>query len=303
MKKVLAVTAALLFLAQMAMPQGILFAVGGCYVSNYSTETTTTFQTSSRPVRVWTSNYSGLIRFDATDLGTINSPCTLYLANANNGQAAPAGQANLIPYLLKGTWQESSNAEDAVNLTGGVSWNYRAYPTGWGVPSGTGDMSSGIARKNSVNGVGGMTLTDMNTVVLDPVIVDSMKTGRFCGLLISPGAGAQYWLAHIGNYLAWGEDVAVEAPAKAANRMVLSASPNPFTSTAALNVSLRNSDKGATLAIYGLNGQKVADLSAKLTAGKTVKISWNAGALPNGVYVAKLSAGKLQAVKRLTLMK
>jgi hypothetical protein len=57
------------------------------------------------------------------------------------------------------------------------------------------------------------------------------------------------------------------------------------------------------MVVYNMNGQKVADFSSRLSAGKVVRIAWKTLSLPNGVYLAKLTAGKNQIIRRLTLVR
>ncbi|PSR52291.1 hypothetical protein AHMF7605_01520 [Adhaeribacter arboris] len=76
--------------------------------------------------------------------------------------------------------------------------------------------------------------------------------------------------------------------------------PNPFSDQTTLEFTLEN-DEEYTLAIYDLAGKLVSQLpNGKAKAGEKVRIDWQAGPYPTGVYLARLSTGK--AVQHLKLV-
>jgi hypothetical protein len=212
---------------------------------------------------------------------------------------------------MKGTWNELQISADQINLPGGVSWNYRAYPKTWN-DSAQGNVTTAMRTIGIHNAFMGADVADQAYVVIAPYsIIDSMKTGRYNGLALRPNEGAMYWVAHLGHYISWGNPTpdgcadAINAnPAKALGaRMTLAASPNPFNTATTLAANLRGTDKRASLRIYNLKGQKVADFSSALKNSPTGKVVWTAGALPNGTYIIKLVSNREQFVKRVTLIK
>lgn len=311
MKKMKCLFAAVLLLAGMAMPDGTFFNQGAGYISNDVAEVNRTFQTASRPCRLWGATQYVLIRFDYTEFQAMPSTalCTLYVTKTSFGGWPDAAKtwdlSDAALYVVKGTWTEGSLDADADNSTGLMSWNYRAYPTTWsGTTTGNTAFTSAQKAPNSKYVFGGSSLNDPMVVPIDKKQIDSMKTGRYGGFaLVGTGASTQYYVAHTGHFIDWVDGPAIEKEGAAAVRFTLSASPNPATAATTLSAGLRLSDKNASLAVYNMNGQKVADLSSQLKTGASVRILWSTAALPNGVYLAKLVAGKNQIVKRITLIK
>jgi flagellar hook assembly protein FlgD len=86
----------------------------------------------------------------------------------------------------------------------------------------------------------------------------------------------------------------------------LSVVPNPFNPQTEIRFALPQGAR-ATLAIFDIRGRKIRTLvESDLPAGEHLAI-WegrddSGQAQPSGVYLAKLSAGTLELVHRLTLL-
>ena len=100
-----------------------------------------------------------------------------------------------------------------------------------------------------------------------------------------------------------GGTVIAESPVPDGNGAVLQAWPNPFNPAVKIAVSgQRIADSDIRIAIYDIKGKMVYKLSAtsyQLSAG----ITWTAGRMPAGVYIAKLTLGRKSYSKRVTLLK
>ena len=78
--------------------------------------------------------------------------------------------------------------------------------------------------------------------------------------------------------------------------------PNPFNPSTTISFSIPQAGH-ASLVVYDLLGRTVETLIDKqLTAGN-YHTSWNAGALPSGVYFYRLTAGEFSDVKKTVLLK
>jgi len=99
------------------------------------------------------------------------------------------------------------------------------------------------------------------------------------------------------------EGVVTGAPATpAAPRPALAAWPNPFNPRCTLRATLPRAGR-AVLEVFDATGRRVArPLDADLPAGPAA-LTWDAGGLPGGVYLARLRAPGGTASARLVLLK
>ena len=82
-------------------------------------------------------------------------------------------------------------------------------------------------------------------------------------------------------------------------------SPNPFNPSAHIQVNVPIDSKEWSLNVYNSQGIMVANLSSTLILNNklTGNVEWTAAGLPSGLYVVKLTTGKKQFTRRLTLLK
>lgn len=78
--------------------------------------------------------------------------------------------------------------------------------------------------------------------------------------------------------------------------------PNPFNPTTQISYTLSETGK-VKLVVYNVNGQEVATLLNGTVKAGTHSLNFNASNLPTGVYFYKLSTDKMQAVKKMALIK
>lgn len=78
--------------------------------------------------------------------------------------------------------------------------------------------------------------------------------------------------------------------------------PNPFNPSTTISYQLPV-DGMVTLKVYNVLGKEVATLFSGFANAGTYTAAFDASALPSGVYLYKLEAGKFSAVKKLMLMK
>jgi hypothetical protein len=86
----------------------------------------------------------------------------------------------------------------------------------------------------------------------------------------------------------------------------LSVIPNPFNPAARISVRRRDVSQSVDLKIYTVAGSLIQDFvqdSRLSKPGKMLSISWNAGHLPSGMYVARLKSGNNILYKKLVLLK
>ncbi len=89
---------------------------------------------------------------------------------------------------------------------------------------------------------------------------------------------------------------------------LLDVSPNPFNSTTTITFSLSphaiaGGVGGVSLRIYDLSGRLVTDLvNSRLSAG-THKVVWDAGEIPAGVYLVKLTNGFQHISKKVVVIR
>jgi hypothetical protein len=85
------------------------------------------------------------------------------------------------------------------------------------------------------------------------------------------------------------------------------AAPNPFNPQTTLQMALAQ-DGMIELAIYNLRGVRVRTLASRTMTAGVHEVTWNGSsddgqALPSGVYLARLVAGPVTSVQRLTLLR
>jgi len=87
---------------------------------------------------------------------------------------------------------------------------------------------------------------------------------------------------------------------------IVSVSPNPFNSTITISYQTDPINRGSTtLGIYGLDGRKIVDLldsNSKFQIPNS-KFTWDASAMPAGVYIVRLQSASQMSAKKVVLMK
>jgi hypothetical protein len=78
--------------------------------------------------------------------------------------------------------------------------------------------------------------------------------------------------------------------------------PNPFNASTSISYSLPEAGDVA-IDIYDLLGRKVQGLLRANQAAGEHQVLWEAGDMPSGIYFARLRAGSLSDVIRMTLLK
>lgn len=82
----------------------------------------------------------------------------------------------------------------------------------------------------------------------------------------------------------------------------LSAYPNPFNPLTTLTFTLPNAGR-ALLAVYDVSGREVARMADRGFDAGTHRLTFDAGALPTGVYFARLQSGAFTRTQKLLLLK
>jgi len=78
--------------------------------------------------------------------------------------------------------------------------------------------------------------------------------------------------------------------------------PNPFNPSTTIGFALKE-QSDVVLVVYNVLGQKVLELvNEELSAGR-YEIYFDAGSLPSGIYIYRITAGNYAAVKRMILLK
>jgi hypothetical protein len=78
--------------------------------------------------------------------------------------------------------------------------------------------------------------------------------------------------------------------------------PNPFNPTTVFSFQLSAISK-VKLIVYDVLGREVARLMDDVKPAGEYKVTWNASALPSGVYLYQLQAANYMSVKKAILMK
>ncbi|MDP2887132.1 MAG: T9SS type A sorting domain-containing protein [Ignavibacteria bacterium] len=86
--------------------------------------------------------------------------------------------------------------------------------------------------------------------------------------------------------------------------------PNPFNPSTAINYQLRapsgvegSAQSFVTLKVFDLLGREVSVLVNEMKEAGMHTVTWNAGEVPTGVYLYKLTAGDLVATRRMILLR
>jgi hypothetical protein len=98
------------------------------------------------------------------------------------------------------------------------------------------------------------------------------------------------------------DDGHVEAQPVPTSPDMIRAYPNPFNPTTTLAVELAETGN-VELSIFNLNGQKVQTLVDGMLSAGTHNLTFNASALPSGLYLARLNTVSGQQVSRMVLTK
>jgi len=83
---------------------------------------------------------------------------------------------------------------------------------------------------------------------------------------------------------------------------LVSAWPNPFNGSTLIKYSL-SADGPVKIRVTNLSGATVANLADDRVTAGTHEIVWNAGSLPSGIYILRLSASGAERASRLVLVK
>ena len=78
--------------------------------------------------------------------------------------------------------------------------------------------------------------------------------------------------------------------------------PNPFNPSTAINYSLE-SPAHVRLEVFTVAGQRIAVLEDDLKSSGSHRVAWNAGSMPSGIYLYRISAGGNTANGRMTLLR
>jgi len=89
---------------------------------------------------------------------------------------------------------------------------------------------------------------------------------------------------------------------QAASFILRPAFPNPFNPETCLSFSIRSSGY-VHLTIFDLSGMKVHTLINETLSSGSHKIYWNPEALPSGIYLARLTAGRQTETEKLMFLK
>jgi hypothetical protein len=100
----------------------------------------------------------------------------------------------------------------------------------------------------------------------------------------------------------WGEDFDMEIEATPSQFELLGNFPNPFNPTTTIRFSLATAGQ-VHLTVYDLAGREVAALVDGYRTAGMQEVSFDATALPSGVYMYRLSANGQTAISKMVLMK
>lgn len=82
-----------------------------------------------------------------------------------------------------------------------------------------------------------------------------------------------------------------------------SAYPNPFNPTTTFSLTVNERQK-VQVAIYNMLGQPVAALfEGTMDAGETRSFTFDAGDLPSGIYIYRVSGERFTAARQMTLIR
>ncbi len=83
---------------------------------------------------------------------------------------------------------------------------------------------------------------------------------------------------------------------------IFSATPNPFNPVTTLNFTLESAEN-VDLAVFDIKGREVAQLAGGFYPAGTYQISWDASAMPSGMYFARLIGDNFKETVKLLLVK
>ena len=78
--------------------------------------------------------------------------------------------------------------------------------------------------------------------------------------------------------------------------------PNPFNPSTKINFSITEQSY-VELTIYDILGNEISKLVNDNYPAGEYSVDFNAGNLPNGIYIAKINAGKYSKAIKMTLLK
>ena len=95
-----------------------------------------------------------------------------------------------------------------------------------------------------------------------------------------------------------------EAPDETPAAYTLSAAyPNPFNPSTTFTLSVQERQK-VVVQVFNLLGQPVARLfEGTMQAGETRSFSFDAGSLPSGIYIYRITGERFTAARQMTLIK
>jgi len=115
-----------------------------------------------------------------------------------------------------------------------------------------------------------------------------------------------YWGYMIIDYLdisIEGVSVSIEPESELPSRLILHQNyPNPFNPSTTIGYSIPESTT-VKLEVFGINGQKITELVNSHQTSGEYAVQWDAGSLASGIYFARLEAGNLVQIKKMTLIK
>jgi pimeloyl-ACP methyl ester carboxylesterase len=91
------------------------------------------------------------------------------------------------------------------------------------------------------------------------------------------------------------------APAGAG--LLLTATPNPFARDVRITVNTGDAGSALCAAVYDLKGARIVLLASEVKTGGTAEFRWNAGRMAPGVYLVRVTVGKVSLQKKLLLQR
>jgi len=83
---------------------------------------------------------------------------------------------------------------------------------------------------------------------------------------------------------------------------ILSNYPNPFNATTTISFNLQHESR-ILLNVFDLTGRSVATLANGMIYAGLHQVQFNAGALPSGIYIYRLTSGNNSQSRKLVLLK
>jgi len=219
----------------------------------------------------------------------------IHFFNINEGIVVGGDESDYSPIVWKTT-------------NGGQNWNPISVPAnvyylravdfvefeGWAVGK------SGSMIHTTDGGNTWMTQTSPADSTLFDVDFIDHQNGLACGYdyILRTTDGGQNWLS-VGI-----EELQTITPAQ----IMLTAEPNPFTTTTRINYGLLNVAELADLRVYSAAGRMVKDLSDQISAiGHPSSVIWNGTdgqgiRVPAGIYFVRLSTREQTAGRKLVML-